>query len=244
MILVRAFEYFERKGHTLMLTATRHRFRWPMVAFALLVTILLLPRATAAEPLFTHPGGAYGLTPPDGWKGHAFVNELGFPYHVYTPDAGEDPARYARGLWVFAVPIPSDEELNAKHIAGLVSILLTAREPGLKVALEDRKEVKLGTLPGAAMTVAGKRSRTIPWLGELRVAVQEDNFLVVHYGGPPAEWKSLQEKCAVALKDLVAPLKPASRGRPGRLKQKEEAPDVANYSMLASLSCEPSSGVP
>lgn len=98
---------------------------------------------------FVHPGGAYSLVVPAGWSVHAFVDEIGYPFHVFTADSGEDPVAYPSGLWVYAVPIATDQSLEpGGNLQVLVSSLLMTREPKLRVTA-DTDSARLGTLRGS-----------------------------------------------------------------------------------------------
>ena len=118
----------------------------------LLLLLIAAQRACAAGALsttpgrFVHPGGAYSLVVPAGWSVHAFVDEIGYPFHVFTADSGEDPVAYPSGLWVYAVPIATDQSLEpGGNLQVLVSSLLMTREPKLRVTA-DTDSARLGTL--------------------------------------------------------------------------------------------------
>lgn len=170
-----------------------------------LACLALLTAAQAADR-YVHPGGAFSLVPPAGCAVRAFVDELGTPFHVVTDDlAAAHPAQIASGQWLIAVPIPTDEELDAAAIAPLVCAHLVAREPGLNIGAAPRAG-RLGSLAALVFPVTGRRMSGAAWEGELHLAVQADSYLVVHQGGPPEQRSAWEPRYAASLATLAAPL--------------------------------------
>jgi len=178
-------------------------------ASASLVIALALSQCLSvqAAETFVHPGGAYKFEPPAGYQRHAFVHGRGIPLHVFSPDKGEEADDFKRGIWVYAFPIPTDEQLEAADLTVLIRHLLTLKEPGLTVNQKAKAAGTLGALKAVSMPSQGRRDKGGAWQGRVLVAVQEDSYLVVHYGGPPKEWEEISKACEAALKTFVAPVK-------------------------------------
>lgn len=181
--------------------------------------------AHAAESTFTHPASAYSVVPPDGYAVRAFLDDFGVPYYVLTDDKSESPHDIARGIWIIAFPIPTDDQLDATAISPIITALIQVAEPGLKIS-EKRTPAKISKLDALSMTVEGSRKVAGAWKGQLYVTVQDDNFLVVHYGSPPQEFDALKPKYEAALQSMVAPLpiKPITTpGKPATPITEDEA---------------------
>src|SRR6185369_8171660 len=122
-------------------------------------TVFIAAAAARAEDACVHAGGAYRLTPPAGWQSRAFVDARGYPFHVFSPDAIVDSASVKRGLWVYAVPIPNDEALDAGVLATQAATLLSASESDIKIDPDKKADRKLGPLDGKSMKVEGRRKQ-------------------------------------------------------------------------------------
>lgn len=155
--------------------------------------------------VFTHPAYAYSIEPPEGYAVRPFVDDLGVPYYVLTDDKSSSPHAIRRGIWIIAFPIPSDDQLDAAAITPLITALISFAEPGLKISAE-RTPGKIGGLDAVSMSVAGQRRAAGAWRGRLHVAVQGDNYLVVHHGSPPGEYEALRPVFEKAIGSMVAPL--------------------------------------
>ncbi len=200
-----------------------------LAAFTIALTAILCAcsdaTVEAASQTFTHPAAAYSVALPEGHAVRPFLDDFGVPYYVLTDDRSESPHDIRRGIWIIAFPIPSDDQLDAKAIAPIITALITVAEPGLKIG-EDRVAAKIGKLDALTMSVEGDRKVAGAWKGRLHVAVQDDNFLVVHYGSPPAEFDAVKGKYDAAVASMIAPLpiRPVSNpARPAKPITEEEA---------------------
>jgi len=155
-------------------------------------SLVLLALPAVAGDLFLHPAGAYRLHPPAGWTPRVHFDPSGVPFYVFTPEPGRDPIAYRRGLWVHAVPIPSDKSLTLDSLLRFTAATTLAFEPGLRCDPDQSREIGFGGLNARVMELAGVHHTGGPWRGEIVVALQEDNFLAVSYGGPPEEWTAIQ----------------------------------------------------
>jgi S1-C subfamily serine protease/Tfp pilus assembly protein PilF len=162
------------------------------------------------------------------------VHERGVPVHVFSPDVGDEPESFKRGMWVYAFPIPTDEQLDASNLTVLISHLLTAKEPGLSVNQKAKVAAELGTLKAVAMSSEGTRAKGGNWKGRVLVAVQDDSYLVCSYGGPPEEWPAISAQCEAALKTFVAPVKLTSIAEPPVPPQTQRPRDVSSSLVQAT----------
>jgi len=157
----------------------------------LALATLLLALPLLAEEAFLHPAGAYRLKPPAGWTPRVHFDPNGIPFYVFTPDPGRDPLAYRRGLWVHAVPIPSDRSLTLDSLMRFIAASTAAFEPGLRSDPDQSRDIEFGGLKARVMDLSGIHHTGGAWKGEVVVALQEDNFLAVSYGGPPEEWQGI-----------------------------------------------------
>ena len=85
--------------------------------------------------------------------------------------------------------------------------------------------------------------------GGIRIAVQEDNFLVVHFGCAAAQWEAFRPKCEAALAGFTAPVRAAIRDEPAQPKESQRTRDVAERITRAAplihiLAKDPETGRP
>ncbi len=195
--------------------------------------LLLLGCAAAfgGEP-YSHPAGAWTLTPPDGWTPRVHFDPNGLAFHVFTPDPGLDPAAYRRGLFVHAMPIQSDRSLTPESLLRFVAATTAMAEPGLKCDPDAARKTTVGGLDARVMDLAGVHHTGGPYRGETLVALQADNVLVVSYGGPPEEWESIRSTVAAVNLTGAAPLVPRE-GAP-RPPQRERSDAVLPRLQLAT----------
>jgi S1-C subfamily serine protease/Flp pilus assembly protein TadD len=190
--------------------------RPPLLPWIVLLLLGFVPMigvwtAGAQERPFIHPGGAYKLTPPAGWERHAFIDDGGWPFYVFSPDSGRDPQDFSRGIWVTAYPVPTDDDLAKDDVSVLANQLLRVEEPGLVASLDNETQRQLGKLPAKVLSVTGQRAGK-PWRGQMRIAVQEDNFLVVRYGCPAEQWDQLLPTFDQVVSTLQSPVPLGVRG--------------------------------
>ncbi len=186
-------------------------------------TILLLLALPLSAETWVHAGGAFALDPPAGWTHHALVNAMGHPAHVFTPDGGSGP--WARGMWVFFLPVPPGSELAGDSLAVASAGYVLASEPELRVALESRQVVPIAGGKGIRVPVSGRRAGVGDWRGELLV-VPGDPVLAICHGGPPAEFEALRARTEAALRTLVSPVSCAPLGEPPMPAATERVRDV------------------
>ena len=67
---------------------------------------------------YIHPANAFSIEWPKGWHVQSTVDRSGFPVYGATPDGKS--AKPKAGLWIFAVPIATDQGLNETKVARLV----------------------------------------------------------------------------------------------------------------------------
>lgn len=173
--------------------------------------------------MFIHPAQAYSIVPPRDHDVLPFVDALNVPYYVATDSGRKSPEEIPRGIWIVAFPIPTDDQLDPSNISPLITALILAAEPGLEID-GKRAPAKLGQLDAVEMAVGGMRKSTGPWKGRLRIAVQDDNYLVVHYGSEPEKFDALEPTYREAVESMVAPLaiKPVGDGGRGAGRTGEE----------------------
>ena len=90
------------------------------------------------------------------------------------------------GIWVFAVPVATDQSLNDTNLGVIVAQVLAIEEPDLKAAPSAETDAKLGTLDAALFEISGVRKTGGDWKGRMLAAVQQDSFLMVMYGSSAA----------------------------------------------------------
>ena len=203
------------------------------IAAAAFVLLTLAPSRGPAAPAtapaeFVHPAAAWSLGLPAGHGARAFVDAAEVPFHVITAEAGDDPAEFKAGLWVYTIPIPTDDQLEPALLIPLVSNLITGPEPRLKLAADRRAPADLGGVKGIVVDVSGRRAKAGEWRGQVVIAVAQDHCLALHFGGPPEQWDATRELWLKALRTLVSPLKlrslvavppPAAPQRPEDVKR-------------------------
>lgn len=173
----------------------------------ILVILLCAPLSGAAE--YVHPAAAWSMSVPDGQMVRAFVDEAGFPYHVIAAEQIDNPAEMGRGMWIYTVPIPSDDQLEPALLIPMVNGLITRAEPRLKLASDRATEmaVGMGKAKGIAVDVGGRRGKTGDWRGQVVIVVSEDHFLAVHFGGPADQWDQVRPDATKMLNTLITPLR-------------------------------------
>lgn len=209
-----------------------------LVAGCLLFTLSAASCGQSTAPAdgerFEHPGGAFSVGPPAGWRRWAAVNPHGLPYHVFSPDDADTAESLRTGLWLFAVPIPTDQSLEAADLGVVVAQILASDEPGLKATPASETNAKLGSLDAATFEIEGQRRETGDWRGRMLVAVQEDNYLVATYGGPPNEWDRTGSTVEAALADFVAPVKLPPMDEPPLPEGSQRLRDVSDMLTAAT----------
>lgn len=183
---------------------------------------------------FEHAGAAFSFVPPAGWLMRAAVNPHGLPYHVFSPDKAGDVDALQAGVWVFAVPIPTDQSLDTAHLGVVVAQVLTSDEPGLKATASKEPDAVLGKLPATRFEVQGKRRVAGDWRGRMLVAVQDDSYLVVVYGGPPEQWDNARQTAESALANFVAPVKHPPMDEPTLPDRTQRLRDVSDMLTAAT----------
>lgn len=171
--------------------------------------VLCAPLPRAAE--FVHPAAAWSMSVPDGQAVRAFVDAAGFPYHVASAEQVDEAAEMRSGMWIYTVPIPTDDQLEPAMLIPMVSGLITGPEPRLKLAVDRKADIAvgMGKLKGVAVDVSGRRGKTGDWRGQVVIVVSEDHFLAVHFGGPADQWEQVRPAAMKALNTLVSPLRMA-----------------------------------
>ena len=202
--------------------------------FALVTASCGQSAASSGGERFEHPGGAFSLEPPAGWRRWAAVNPHGLPYHVFSPDNVEKAESLNTGLWLFAVPIPTDQSLEKASLGMVVGRVISSDEPGLEATPASEPGGVLGSLDAAVFEIEGQRRETGDWRGRMLVAVQEDNFLVATYGGPPDEWDRVRATAEAALAGFVAPIKPPPMDEPPMPDQSQRLRDVSDMLTAAT----------
>src|SRR5688572_3818051 len=125
------------------------------VAVAVLVLVLSTAALAATESkVVVHPAGAYRLEAPPGWRMASFRDEQGWAFQVLTDSPGREHTGFARGLWIAAVPIPTDEDLKPETLVALMKMVFAKDEPKLKLGTE-RRALTLGGLKAMAAPVSG-----------------------------------------------------------------------------------------
>ncbi|MEM8886333.1 MAG: serine protease, partial [Planctomycetota bacterium] len=189
--------------------------------FVFLCMLIACGSADAKSSRFTHPAYAYSLVPPQDYAVRPFVDALGIPYYVLTDERSAGAAAITRGVWITAYPIPTDDELDAKTVAPLLTALMAVGAPGLKIDAA-RTPTKLGAMDAVSMDVGGTHGKGA-WRGRIVLAVQADNVLVVRYGAPAAQFDGLRPRFEAVLASIEAPLpfRPIRFGETGPLPEEK-----------------------
>ena len=170
---------------------------------------------------YIHPANAFSIEWPKGWHVQSTVDRSGFPVYCATPDGKS--AKPKAGLWIFAVPIATDQGLDETKVARLVGRIISGEEPGLTFSPEtvDASGVR-------ASAVKGTHSTGGAWEGTLRVLMLSKEFFVAAcYGAPPDRWPDVRESAEAALKTLVAPVNAAIAGEPNVPEQLPTGRDLS-----------------
>lgn len=191
-----------------------------------LISLLFATTLQAAD--FTHPAGAWKITLPAGWQVGSRIDPRGYPVHIVTPEKPDEVDHIRKGIWIFAVPIPTDESLEGSSVASLVSQLLISGEPDLKATNLPDVKANLGKLNVSSLDITGRRTASGPWRGRMLVAIEEEQFIVVMYGAAPADWNEFQPIAEKALTTFEGTQKSAPRAEPARPAQPERLSDVAD----------------
>lgn len=193
--------------------------------FLTVVLCVIVSHVAAAES-YRHPGGAWTITPPEGWVTHAEVDPRGYPVHLLTPDLKGDVKQTRQGILIFAVPIPTDESLEGPSVASLVSGLVKTSDPDL-IFTDPPVPSKLGSEAAVAMDVSGRRAVAGPTRGRMLVSIEEEQFLVVMYFAPPGDWEAFRPVAERALTTFEGMREPPPQAEAPKPAQPEKTSDIA-----------------
>ena len=183
--------------------------------------VLATEKVVAGAERYIHPANAFSIEWPKGWQVQSTVDRSGFPVYGATPDGKS--AKPKAGLWIFAVPIATDQGLDETKVARLVGRIISGEEPGLTFSPEtvDASGVR-------ASAVKGTHSTGGAWEGTLRVLMLSKEFFVAAcYGAPPDRWPGVRESAEAALKTLVAPVNAAIASEPNVPEQLPTGRDLS-----------------
>lgn len=172
-----------------------------------MMILLCAPFSRATE--FVHPAAAWSMNILEGQSVRAFVDDAGFPYHLISAEQVEDAAQMRAGIWIYTVPIPSDDQLEPALLIPMVNGLITGAEPRLKLASDRATEmaVGMGKAKGIAVDVTGRRAKIGDWRGQVVIVVSEDHFLAIHFGGAADQWDQVRPNAIKMLNTLITPLR-------------------------------------
>ncbi len=167
------------------------------VIFALFAGLISVPQARAQTPTeggIVDPTGTYEFRLTAGWSHAMGRTKNGNLILVSTPGAVPDLDGGKGGIWIHALPVPNDEQLESEdRRRGFANRFLRMVHPGDALDPDSVRETKLAGADALAWSLSTESDGASGRQGEVRLAVLRDTVLAVEISGLASSWPDLAD---------------------------------------------------